>query len=188
MICGTNNCGYTFPSGFDCCAPNVGDNTIVNVCPNSVLIGDGICDIENDNVVCQYDGGDCCPNMDLISNGQCDYINHNNICHFDGGDCCYERPASNHIIGNGQCTYFHNLGMCDFDGGDCCLESRIADGICDDTNNNRRCHFDGGDCCFGNRNTSRCYFCKCFEVFNVNNLVTLHNFSKTFCSNTYHLP
>ena len=61
--------------------------------------------------------------------------------------------------------------MCNYDKEDCCNNSRIADGICDDINNNRLCHFDGGDCCVGNKNTSRCSFCQCFNVFDVISIV-----------------
>ena len=157
---------------------------VISPCPNEIEISNGFCNIENRNAICNYDGGDCCPNSDLISNGQCDIINYNYVCLYDGGDCCYTNDGlehlkhHDHLIGDGQCSYLHNLEMCNFDQGDCCDNYRIADGICDDTNNNRLCYFDGGDCCFGHKNTSRCFLCKCFGVFDVNYLsicsITLH--------------
>ena len=80
------------------------------LCPDYALIGNGICDQANDNLVCQYDGGDCCslggsatnctssecidnlkfdpcPKFDRIGNDQCDKENFNLICSFDAGDC-----------------------------------------------------------------------------------------------------
>ena len=157
---------------------------VISPCPNEIEIGNGFCNIENRNAICNYDGGDCCPNSDLIANGQCDLTNYNYICLFDGGDCCYAfdenqgsdyRKYMKHLIGDGQCSYFHNLEMCNFDQGDCCDNYKIADGICDDANNNRVCHYDGGDCCFGHKNTSRCFLCKCIEVFDVSDhFVQLH--------------
>ena len=134
------------------------------------MIGNGFCDSENNNAICNYDDGDCCPNYDLISDENCDLVNYNHKCHFDGGDCCFKHPGGiefDQVIGNDHCTYFHNIEMCNFDAGDCCNNSAIADGICDDTNNNRLCQYDGGDCCFGDKNTNRCSLCKCIEVFNV---------------------
>ena len=142
------------------------NTSITHPCPNHASISNGFCNSENNNLICNYDGGDCCPNSDLIGNDQCDNFNYNHVCHFDGGDCCYKQ-FSGQNIGDSRCTYFYNLEMCNFDKGDCCDHSRIGDGICDETNNNRLCSFDGGDCCFGNKNTSRCSSCKCFEVFDV---------------------
>ena len=79
------------------------------LCPDYASIGNGICDQVNDNLVCQYDGGDCslggnttnctslecvenlkfdpCPKYDKIGNHQCDEENFNLICSFDAGDC-----------------------------------------------------------------------------------------------------
>ena len=79
------------------------------LCAHYASIGNGICDQANDNIVCQYDGGDCslggnttnctslecidylkfdpCPKYDKIGNHQCDKENFNLICSFDAGDC-----------------------------------------------------------------------------------------------------
>ena len=187
-----NNAQCRFDGG-DCCLSPVntfdcsvcecidtGMKEIINPCPNSASVGNGFCDLQNNNAICNYDGGDCCANSDLIGNDQCDLENYNYVCQYDGGDCCYETDeghifqAEYHIINDGKCSYFHNLEMCNFDGGDCCDNFTIADGICDDINNNRLCHYDGGDCCFGNKNTSRCSFCKCFEIYEVQFICIIH--------------
>ena len=79
------------------------------LCPDYALIGNGICDHANDNLVCYFDGGDCslggnttnctslecvdnlkfdpCPKFEKIGNHQCDKENFNIICSFDAGDC-----------------------------------------------------------------------------------------------------
>ena len=79
------------------------------LCTDYASIGNDICDQANDNLVCQYDGGDCslggsatnctssecidnlkfdpCPKFDRIGNDQCDKENFNLICSFDAGDC-----------------------------------------------------------------------------------------------------
>ena len=74
------------------------------------MIGNGICEDDYNNPVCQYDGGDCCmanhdttictecqciqeptfdpcPSFDRIADGQCNEINDNLICSYDGEDC-----------------------------------------------------------------------------------------------------
>ena len=175
LICGPNNCGQSFPQGFDCCVSNVTKtSSVTEPCPNSAAMGNGICEHENNHATCNYDGGDCCPNQNTITDGECNLVNYNHKCLFDGGDCCYEYNTYSHphVIGNGKCTFFHNEEMCNFDGGDCCYHPTIGDGICDDNNNNRLCHYDGGDCCFGNKDTARCSFCKCIEVLNVRSCLT----------------
>lgn len=71
--------------------------------------GDGICDDGNNNVGCEYDGGDCCgiavdktfcktcacltgiegcKNPKYKGDQLCDDGNNNAGCEFDGGDCC----------------------------------------------------------------------------------------------------
>ena len=62
---------------------------------NQGLIGDEYCDDINDNVDCNFDGGDCYDlgttiycDQDWIGDEYCDDINNNIACNFDGGDCC----------------------------------------------------------------------------------------------------
>ena len=68
------------------------------------LIGDGICQEQNDFLRCDnFDGLDCKYDADghceesLIGDGKCDLINIHYNCSFDGGDCC-----TNVFIGNGK--------------------------------------------------------------------------------------
>ena len=62
---------------------------------NQGWIGDGYCDDINNNVGCNFDGGDCSGgtstvfcNQDWIGDEYCDDINNQIGCNFDGGDCC----------------------------------------------------------------------------------------------------
>ena len=127
------------------------------------LIGDGICQEQNNFLSCDnFDGLDCKYDADghckesLIGNGQCDKINIHANCNFDGGDCC-----TNVLIGNGKCDDVNNFPTCQYyDGGDCrptnitdwpeCPHNPalIGDGICDDhLKINSQCNYDFPDCC-----------------------------------------
>ena len=59
-------------------------------CPKPDWIGDGTCDKVNPKFnmdKCQFDRGDCCEEM-LIGNGVCEDENNFALCgNFDGGDC-----------------------------------------------------------------------------------------------------
>ena len=57
-------------------------------CPGYQKIGDGKCDITNqDSADCNHDGGDCCQ-KDWFNNGRCDDLNKFESCgDYDGGDC-----------------------------------------------------------------------------------------------------
>ena len=70
------------------------------------MVGDGYCDDVTNNVICNFDDGDCCspeiitsfctecqclngciyPN--IVGDGKCDDITNNIECNYDGGDCC----------------------------------------------------------------------------------------------------
>ena len=39
------------------------------VCENQMYVGDGYCDDENNNLKCNYDGGDCC--LDQVLTDYC---------------------------------------------------------------------------------------------------------------------
>ncbi len=127
---------------------------------NEFWIGDGFCDIINNNQQCGYDGGDCCP-------GDC--IDGTYSCIENGGDCydCINPNSADNAPG----------GQCNDDGGgsdgssvigtscgdgliyDCAINcvnenvasSMIGDGICNDNNNEYflncpELDCDGGDC------------------------------------------
>ena len=94
-------------------------------CTDGVIpdIGDGWCDVENNNEGCRFDGGDCC-----------DCARASNESSFslcaDPGAVCYNPTA---VTIQSSCI-----------NGD--IES-IGDGVCDAVNNNKGCLYDGGDCC-----------------------------------------
>ena len=106
-------------------------------CTHGVIpdIGDGWCDVENNNEGCRFDGGDCC-----------DCARANNDSSFslcaDPGAVCYNPTAvtvQSSCI-NGNIEY-------------------IGDGVCDADNNNKGCLYDGGDCCMCTCNNGPFYRC-----------------------------
>ena len=134
--------------------------------------GDGFCDNETNNELCEYDRGDCCD----ISNdrSQCQEC----FCYtpkIELGDCSTYEHACWYgytdyfgFIEDGICDDFLNKKECYFDGGDCCLEEienavcdkctciqsnltciqdELGDGICQDYNNFAMCDYDLDDCC-----------------------------------------
>ena len=135
-------------------------SSIHNGCPNHARIGNGKCDMENFDVACNYDGGDCCPNVDRIGDGICDEENKIEICDFDDLDCCQNWQS----VGDRICNAENNHEYCDFDASDCCVSSSGGNGICDDINNNPLCGpYDQGDCCLEEPITDFCTDCKCHE-------------------------
>ena len=69
--------------------------------PKLDLIGNGECNIENQNKECHYDAGDCC-NQTLVSNNHCEKINFYKTCGmYDGGDCLCPKPD---LVGNSHCN------------------------------------------------------------------------------------
>ena len=117
-------------------------------CQNSNLIGNGECNVENQNDECYFDGGDCC-NQFLVGNKECDSVNLFENCGFyDGGDCC----SYPDLIGDGNCDGdYEKSGLCNYGGGDCCLQSWIGKYGCQNFNNFASCgNFDGGDCALQN--------------------------------------
>ena len=66
-----------------------------------------------------YDGLDCCSHLDLMGNGFCDDDNNNVLCNFDYGDCNTNCLHNN--IGDSYCNDENNFSDCgNYDGGDCC--------------------------------------------------------------------
>ena len=90
-------------------------------------LGDGYCDDENNNDVCNYDDGDCCdstnPNPDKYI--FCD------ICFDTETDLCLEElykdkevpECEYQFIGDRVCNTDNNLAYCYYDGGDCDLDT-----------------------------------------------------------------
>ena len=76
------------------------------------MIGDGFCNDETNNEICNYDGGDCC--------GSCVLKNQCTQCACLGG-----ANATNVLIGNEVCNDETNIVDCYYDGGDCCKSFTI---------------------------------------------------------------
>ena len=106
----------------DCLDPRV---EMYPNCTHGVIpdIGDGWCDVENNNEECHFDGGDCC-----------DCARASNKSSFslcaDPDVACYNPTAA-----TVQSTCINGI-----------IES-IGDGECNSDNNNEACLYDGGDCC-----------------------------------------
>ena len=94
-------------------------------CTDGVIpdIGDGWCDMVNNNKGCLFDGGDCC-DCTRASNGS-----SFSLC-ADPDAACYNPTAA---TVQSSCIN----GVMEF----------IGDGVCDAFNNNKGCLYDGGDCC-----------------------------------------
>ena len=151
--------------------------------------GDNVCDDENNNANCQYDGDDCCgPNVDKTycalcecldpaysgcfnhtykGDDYCDDENNNESCDYDGGDCCGNNVDTSYCT---QCRCLDpgysttTLQTTTFSR--CGSPNWIGDNFCDDENNNANCNYDGGDCCMTNVNTTFCTQCKCLDPAN----------------------
>ena len=153
-----NNNGQCGFDGGDCCLSNVVtsfcticeciENEVIqsfDPCPNHHKMGNGICDEENNNKLCLFDGRDClpsyifdgqCPKFSQIGDGTCQEENNIEICLFDGGDCC--------LGGENTTQYKCNTTEDEYD--PCPEGDKIGDGTCNLSNNNTICSFDGGDC------------------------------------------
>lgn len=90
-------------------------------------IGDGVCDDENNNHECFYDGGDCC--TCTVEN----YLEHN----YEENHFFCRDPNSGCI--DPLVSVYPNCTRGDI--------VNIGDGYCDMINNNEGCLYDGGDCC-----------------------------------------
>ena len=111
------------------------------LCYNHAYIGDGYCDDDNNNDVCNYDGGDCC--LDHVLTDWC------TIC-----ICIEDNPTTVEVEGSGLTTT--TLGNC--------ITPLIGDGYCDDENNQEACSYDNGDCCLAEVQTLYCDICICNET------------------------
>merc|ERR1712054_565805 len=97
--------------------------------------GDGFCDDNNNNMACNWDGGDCCgPNANKQYCKACKCLD----CNFKiKGDACIKVPT-----------------------GSCGAPKFKGDGFCDDNNNNAACSWDKGDCCGNSGKQSQFKYCK----------------------------
>ena len=108
------------------------------------LLGNGICDLDYNNVKYDFDLGDCC-----IENVQC--VKRNETQYFGKREiACPEKVCI-------QSNVF-------------CIQSEIGDGICQDYNNVELCDLDGGDCCLPDKGPDCCY-CSCQAFYDNLHLV-----------------
>eukprot|EP00752_Nemacystus_decipiens_P017790 g15950.t1 len=96
-------------------------------------IGDGFCNLENNNEACNYDGGDCCQ-CTCESTGS--YDDDDAPCGRFAGFACVDPMA--------PCVDDDSVTVDMFD---ICRVQEIGNGFCDPMNNIEECVFDGGDCC-----------------------------------------
>ncbi|CAM9566132.1 unnamed protein product, partial [Ectocarpus sp. 4 AP-2014] len=121
--------------GFACIDPSaacVDDDEVtvgmVESC-DTVSIGDGYCDMDNNNEACAYDGGDCCEcTCEDTPNNKCGR-RINFACIDPAAPCVDDDSFTVDMIDN--CKYPRGIG----------------NGWCDVENNNELCAYDGGDCC-----------------------------------------
>jgi len=175
---------------------NKGKKPSKPTCGSPNYKGDGVCDDNNNNKGCGYDGGDCCGaqvnkkyckvckcidpknqggkptcgSPKYKGDGNCDDNNNNKGCGYDGGDCCVKS------VGGAVVKKYCKLCKCidpKNQGGKptCGLPQYKGDGNCDDANNNKGCGYDGGDCCVasvkgGKVNKAYCKACKCIDPKN----------------------
>ena len=81
------------------------------------MVGDGYCNDESNNLICDFDGGDCCL-LNVITDhcSQCDCKQQACIAGF--------LPPS---VGDGFCNDEMNYADCSYDHGDCCLFDKYTD-------------------------------------------------------------
>ena len=100
-------------------------------------IGDGWCDVENNNEECHFDGGDCCDCARASNDSSF------SLC-ADPGAVCYNPTA---VTVQSSCIN----GTIEY----------IGDGVCDAGNNNKDCLYDGGDCCMCTCTNGPLWRCGC---------------------------
>merc|ERR1712210_166606 len=87
-----------------------------------------------------------CGSPKYKGDGVCDDDNNNKDCEYDGGDCCYKTVKGGELnlkyCEKCKCIDPENQGK-----NTCGLPKYKGDGNCDDKNNNEGCGYDGGDCC-----------------------------------------
>ena len=100
-----------------------------------------------------------------IGDQYCDDVNNNLGCNFDGGDCCYQSiPNWDNYCDTCECLIPITLTTTNKPAPPC-QNQWIGDQFCDDVNNNLGCNFDGGDCCDNTANNWNIYcgVCQCLD-------------------------
>lgn len=127
----------TFAAQKDDCTKN-----IMGACGAPKYKGDDICDDNNNNAGCAWDGGDCCG-----SSGHADQKKYCKACKCL--DCTYKEVID-------KCSGKQVKGACG-------APLYKGDGFCDDENNNGFCGWDKGDCCGPTMKYNLCTKCKCLD-------------------------
>jgi len=87
---------------------------------------DGICDDDNNNCECEWDGGDCCgDNVNIEWCDDCECLDPN-FCNVDDSQC-----GNPYWKNDGICDDDNNNCHCEWDGGDCCGDN-VNTSWCDD--------------------------------------------------------
>lgn len=157
-------CGY---DGGDCCACTCVDG-LDYICGK---LGFGFnCQDPDAPVECSSDFDACSGNELTRQNGICDSENNNAECGYDGGDCCectcrvYSSFLVPYLVFCGpvfdcqdpaaptDCETEQNSSTSSPEGNSSYPDCNgyvpyISDGDCDISNNNAECAWDGGDCC-----------------------------------------
>lgn len=125
-------------------------------------IGNGWCDMENNNQDSNYDGDDCCACGDE-SPLETFIVKHFLVCRDPNSECDVDPRGSKYTncsgamndLEDGYCDQRNNIDDCGYDGGDCSsylpscaggYTEGLGDEFCDLVNNIEECNFDGGDC------------------------------------------
>merc|ERR1712187_52686 len=132
-----NNEGCAYDGG-DCCPKSVQGGIVkknyckeckckdpknqgpaTSTCGSPLYKGDGVCDDDNNNKGCDYDGGDCCPNS--VNGGK---VNKKYCKQCKCKDTTKPSTCGSPLYkGDGNCDDDNNNKGCDYDGGDCCAKS-----------------------------------------------------------------
>ena len=86
LFCGSNNCHNI---------PLQEPGYCSDACGNPILKGDNICDDENNNCGCEWDGGDCCGsniNTDHCSICECQGVQPTSV------DCCEPKGNKSYFL------------------------------------------------------------------------------------------
>ena len=91
----------------------------VKGCKYPEMNGDGFCNDENNNIHCNFDGGDCC--YSLVIDTFC------SKCLCLTGNDTQNYGEINPVIGDGYCDDEANTELHNYDGGDCCGPCVVTD-------------------------------------------------------------
>merc|ERR1712151_1165018 len=115
-------------------------------------------------------GKPTCGSPNYKGDGVCDDNNNNKGCGYDGGDCCVKSVGG--AVNKKYCKECKCIDPKNQGGKPACaLPKYKGDGNCDDANNNKDCAYDGGDCCAktvkgGQVKKNYCKECKCADPDN----------------------